>query len=403
MNKFSTITAVDVGTASVKVMIAKKNSEGTGFDVLGKAENISSGMKYGGVNDVEKVSKVIARTVLDAKREAGVEVDEVYANINGGHIFSIPSSGTITTSHVSEEISEEDVERAINGAKTFSLPQNKEIIYTIPKFYTVDGEGPIKSPIGLSGVRLTVDIIVVGVFASYLRWLTDALLKADLEVNDLIVEPIATAKAVLTTEEKELGVVAVNLGAATTAIAVYKDEQLLLTKVIPVGVHHIRNDIATGLQVDIETAELIKKKYGNSIFGDRRTGIERIKTAGGEEISFPKNKLRKIMEERIVQIFTAVREEIEVVCPRKELPGGVVLTGGGAKIVDIKDFVRDKVGLACRVGLPRRFFNLDKDPSYTTLCGLILHGAEMEEEEEGRTNFKNFFNRLKKLFKPFLP
>ncbi len=403
MGKISTIAAVDVGTASVKAMVVKHNSDKDGFDVLGRAEGISSGMKKGGVNDVERVAKVIKRVVADVEREAGVEIENVYANINGAHIFSTLSKGTITVSRDDQEITSDEIERAINEAKTFSIPNNKEIKEVYPRSYTIDDEKDIKNPIGLTGVRLTADIITVGIFVSYSRWLTEALGKANLGVVDLAIGPIVSAEAVLTTQEKELGVVAVDFGATTTGIAVYKDESLLFTKVIPVGVHNIRNDIATGLQVDIETAELIKKKYGNSIFGDKSTKKESIRVNGRGEISFQRNQLRKIMGDRISQIFTAVREEIETACPKQELPGGVVLTGGGAKIPHIKTFAQDKIKLSCRTGAPRRFFGMEDNPSYSTLCGLILYGADEEEDGESRFDFGGSFVRVKKILRHFLP
>ncbi len=403
MTQISTITAIDIGTATVKALVVKKSPDGAGFDVLAKAEGISAGMRSGGVVDPNKLSKVIRRVVAEVEKEAGIKIEDVYANINGAHIFSIPSKGTITISRVDQEITEEDVSRAINEAKTFSIPPNKEIVETVPRSYTIDKESGIKNPVGLNGVRLTADIIVVGVFTPFLKGVTEAVLGADLHINDLIIDPVAAAKAVLTTEEKELGVVLVNFGASTTSIAVYKDENLLLTKVIPAGVHHVRNDIATGLQVDIETAEFIKSKLAGGIFGDRSTRKETVKFTNKDEVTFPRNQLRKIMEERITQIFSAVKDEVEAVCPRNELPGGVVLTGGGAKIPHIKDFARKTIGLSCRIGRPRRFFNLDDDPSYSTLCGLVLCGEEFEEEGEPRINLRNISSKIKKVLRSFLP
>lgn len=404
MSKISTITAVDVGTDSIKVIIAKKSPDGVGFDVLGKAENISSGMKNGGVKDIEKVAKDIKRTVAEAEREAGVSVEDVYVNINGSHLFSLTSKATITTSHNQEKITKEDVDRVINEAKIFSISPNKEILVTIPKEYVVDDEKGIRDPVGLSGVRLSAEIVAIGGFLSYSKWLTEALLEADIQgINEFVIDPIAAAEAVLSEQEKELGVIAVNFGAATTGIAVYKNEDLLFIKVIPVGVHNIRNDIAVGLKIDVEAADFIRNKFSGSIFKDKSTKKEVVKIAEDDEVVFYRNELRKIVEARVGEIFEAIKEEIEKVAPIKDFPGGVVLTGGGAKIPNIKDYARNKIGLSCRIGKPKRFFNLDEDPSYSTLCGLVLWGAEAEEEMEKKINFKGFSGLIKKMLRPLLP
>lgn len=403
MSKISTITAVDVGTDSIKVIITKKSPDDVGFDVLGKAENISSGMKNGGVKDIERVAKDIKRTVADAEREAGVEAGDVYANINGSHLFSLTSKATITTSHTSQEITKDDVNRAINEAKTFSIPPNKEILEIIPKEYIIDEEKGIRDPIGLSGVRLTAEIIAVGGFVSYSKWLTESFIRADLQISDLIVDPIAAAESVLSEQEKELGVVAVNFGATTTGIIAYKDEDLLFLKVIPVGVHNIRNDIAIGLKVDVEAAEFIRQKFSNSIFGDKSTKKESVKITEDYEVTFQRNELRRIIETRISQIFEAIKEEIENFASIKDFPGGVVLTGGGANIPGIREFARKKIELSCRIGKPKRFFNLDENPSYSTLCGLVLCGVAFEEHTGGKINLSGVSSKIKKMLRSFLP
>lgn len=403
MSKIPTITAIDVGTDSIKVIITTKSPDGVGFDVLGKSENFSSGMKNGGVKDVEKVSKDIKKTVTEAEREAGISVDSVYTNINGAHLFSLTSKATITTSHVNPEITKEDVDRAMKEAETFSVPPNKEILETIAKEYIVDEEKGIRDPIGLSGVRLGVEIIAVGGFVSYSKWLSEAVERAGLSHTASIVDPIATAEAVLTEQEKELGVVVVNLGATTTGIAAYKNEDLLFVKVIPVGVYNIRNDIAVGLKIDVEAAELIRKKFSGSIYKDKSTKKEVVKVSGDEEVVFQRNHLKKIIESRMNEIFEAVKEEIEKFNSINEFPGGVVLTGGGAKIPNIRDYAKKKIELSCRIGRPRRFFNLDEDPSYSTLCGVVLCAEESEETDGRKIDFKGFFGVFKKMIRSFLP
>ncbi len=403
MSKISTIAAVDVGTSAIKAIIVQKNPEEAGFKVLGRAENISSGVRKGVVSDPENVAKIIRVTIEEAKREAGQEVDEVYANINGMHIFCLSSKGLISVSRADQEIAQEDVDRVIDAAKTFSLPANKEILETFPREFIIDREKGIKNPVGLHGIRLETEVIAVGGFTSYSKSLSQAILNANLQVSDLILGPIAAARAVLTNQEKELGALVIDFGAGTTGISVYEEGVLLHTAVLPVGTNNIRNDIAIGLKVDIETAEFIKNEFGTSILGEKSIKKEKLKISSGEEITFQRNELKKIAEPRIVEILDEIEKELKKISKSRLLPGGVVVTGGGSKIPGLVEFTREKLGLPCRLGVPRRFFSLDEDPSLSTLCGLVLCGMDIEEEDEGKINFKGTFSKIKKFFRVFIP
>ncbi len=403
MNKTPIIAGVDVGTGFVKAIIVQKEPEEKRFKVLGKAENISSGVRKGVVVDPDRVGKIIQETLAEAKRESGHEVDEVYANINGIHLFSLSSKGLISVSRADQEIAQEDVDRVIEAAKTFSLPANKEILQIFPREFIIDRQRGIKNPIGLQGVRLETEIVAVGGFSSYSRNLSQAILNANLQVSDLILDPIATASSVLTLKDKEEGVLVIDFGAATTGISVYEEGDLLHTAVLPMGANNIRNDIAIGLRVDTETAEFVKNKFGSCILGPKTTKKEKLKLSSGEEISFQRNEIRKIAEPRINEILGEVEKELKKISKNKLLPGGVVLTGGGAKIPHLVEFTKKRLELPCRIGMPRRFFPLEEDPSLSTLCGLVLCGMEIEEEEEGKINFKGILTRIKKLFQVFLP
>ncbi len=406
MSRNPTITAVDIGTSSFKAMIVQKKPEEAGFKVLGKAENVSSGMRRGVVSDPERAGKVIYNTLQEAQREAGQEVEEVYANINGSHLFSVLSRGLVSVSRADREIAQGDVDRAIEAAKTFSLPSNKEILEIIPREFIVDKERGVRDPLGLHGVRLETEILAIGGFAPYSRNLTQSILNANLQVKDLVVNPLAVSRAVLTQEEKELGVAVIDIGAGTTGLTVFEENDLLHMAVLPVGMNNVRNDIAIGLKIDIETAEFVKNKFGASVLGERSAKKEKIKLPGGGEISFARNDIRKIGEARFMQIFEEIEKELKKISRHKLLPGGVVLTGGGAKLPHLADITREKLGLPCRIGVPRRFFPLDEDPSLTTLCGLILYGMELEEEERGHYmggKMKGVGEKMKRALRVFIP
>ncbi len=404
MSKSPTIAALDIGTGTIKAIIAQKGSEEPGFKVLGKSENIASGIRKGVITDSERVSRIIHTTLAEAMQEAGCTIEEVYANINGSHLFSLSSKGLVSVSRADQKISQEDIDRVIEAAKAFSLPSNKEILEIIPREFTVDKEGGIKNPLGLQGVRLETEILAIGGFIPYSKILTQSILGAKLQVSDIILNPIASAKAVLTTEEKELGVAVVDIGAGTTGFAAYEEEELLHTSVLPIGTNNIRNDIAIGLKINIETAEFVKNKFGASILGERSSKKEKLKIPEGEEISFQRSDLKKIAEPRITEIFDEIEKELKKISRSGSLPAGLVLTGGGAKIPYLVDFARKKLGLPCRIGVPRRFFPLDEDPSLSVLCGLVLEGSEMEEEEKGGFDFsKGIGEKVKKIFKIFIP
>ncbi len=407
MSNPSNIAALDIGTGSVKAIIVQKRPENSGFKVIGRAENISSGVRKGVVADPQKLSKIISSTVNEACAEMGVEVKEVYTNINGSHISSVSSKGLVSVSRADQKISQEDIDRVIEAAKAFSLPSNKEIMEVIPREFIIDKEGGIKDPLGLQGVRLETEILAITGFSRYIEDVSRAILDADLQVNDLIIGPVAAAKAVLTPEERELGVVLIDIGSGTTSLSVFEEGELVHTAVLPVGTNNIRNDIAVGLRINIETAEFIKNKFGESIFGDRKTKKEKIKVPGEEDVVFQRGELKKIAEPRLIEILEEIQKEIKKISRVGLLPAGVVLTGGGAKISGIVDFTKKKMGYHCRVGFPRRFFPLEDDPSLSVLCGLILCGIEFDEgngkgfmEMDG---IKKVGSKIKKIFKVFIP
>ncbi len=318
------------------------------------------------------------------------------------HIFCLSSKGLISVSRADQEIAKEDVDRVIDAAKTFSLPANKEILEIFPREFIIDREKGIKNPVGLHGIRLETEIIAVGGFVSYSRNISQAILNSNLQVSDLVVGPIATARAVLTPQEKELGVLVIDFGGGTTGISVYEEGDLLHTSVLPVGTNNIRNDIAIGLKVDIEAAEFIKNKFSASVLGEKSIKKEKIKLTSGEEVSFQRNALKKIAEPRIVEILDEIEKELKKISRNKLLPGGVVITGGGAKIPGIVEFTRERLSLPCRLGVPRRFFPLEEDPSLSALCGLVLCGMDLEEDEKG-VNFRGTVSKVKKFFRIFIP
>jgi cell division protein FtsA len=405
MSKNPIIAGLDIGSYSTKILIAKEKPDGRGFEVLGRAINLSEGVRKGVINDRKKVTKKIREAVEHAEREAGREVDGVYVNLNGSHIFCISSKGLVSVSRADQTILKQDLERVLDAAKTFSIPSNKEIIEVIPQEYIIDEQEGIKEPLGLQGIRLEAKILAVGGFTPYIENASQVALDANLEVNDLFLGSSAASRAVLDGQEKELGVALVDLGAGTTSVAVYEEGEMLHTATLPIGMNNVRNDIAIGLRISIPAAEKIMEEMGSHILGEATNRRKAVDISGGEQVTFKEEELKNIAKARIDEIFELVDEELEKVERSGLLPGGIVLTGGGSKLEHLVDFVKNKSQLPVRVAAPDDFYPSQEDPSLSTVCGLVKLGLEAERGE-GFMDFQ--FNRglskkLKKAFKIFMP
>ncbi len=405
MSKNPIIAGLDIGSYATKFLVAKQKPDGRGFEVLGRGISLSEGVRKGVINKRKKVAEVISETLKQAEREAGREITSAYVNINGSHIFCLSSEGLVSVSRADQKISEQDLERVIEAAKTFSIPSNKEIIEVIPQEYIVDDQSGISEPLGLQGIRLEAKILAVGGFTPYIDNTSEAVIEAGLEVGDMFLDPSASAKTVLDDQEKELGVAVVDLGAATTSVAVFEEGEMIHTAVLPIGVNNIRNDIAIGLRISIDAAEKILEKMGSHILGEATSRRKAIDAPGGEEVTFKEKELKEIAKARVEEIFELVDKELEEIGRSGLLPAGIVLTGGGAKLEHLTRFVKNKTELPVKVGAPTDFYPSQEDPSLSVVCGLVKLGLE---KEEGRGLFD--FNlggglgrKIKKIFRIFIP
>lgn len=392
------ITGLDIGSSSIRVLVAALRRESSEFEILSQASGPSFGVRKGVVIDVEKVSEIVGSALEKAEKEVGQKVKEVFVNIEGSHIFSTFSHGTIAVSRADQKISKEDIDRVLQAAQTFSLPPNREILEVFPKEFIVDGESGIKTAEGLEGVRLEAEILVLGCFSPYLKNLQGAVLEADYQIADIICSPLASAEAVLSTQEKELGVLLLDIGAGTTNFCAFIEQNLLCLGVIPIGSGHITNDIASGLKTDVETAERIKLQFGSCFLkGTKRLKIK--EKASGEEIVFSQKELGRIIDARVSEIFDLVLKELKK-ASLPQLPAGVVLCGGGAKLLKIKEFAKKSLKFSCRIGKISGFFPKIEDPQYTTVCGLVICGRKtLEQESMGR----GIAEKIKSIFKHFIP
>lgn len=402
------VTGIDIGSSAIKILSIAKRPGEEDFDVLGYGQKSSFGVRNGVVVDVPRVAETITELVQKLEQDSGQRIESAYVGIGGGHIFSAPSRGLISISRADQKVSEEDVDRVLQAAQTFSLPSNKEIIDTFPKEFIVDGAGGVREAVGMQGVRLEVEVVVLCGFSPFIRNSTQAVLSSGLQLADLIPTFLASARAVLTHREKELGVVLLDIGAGTCGMTVFEEGSLIHAAIFPIGSGHITNDIAICLKTDIDTAEKIKLEYGfcrQALLEQKSVKSEKkIKIEGEEQLLFSKKALVDIIEARVSEIFELANKELKKISKQALLPAGVVLTGGGVKLPGIREFAKKELKLPCRIAAPQAFASLEREPSFSALCGLVLEGADMEEENGNHISLgKSIKDKVKRALRVFIP
>jgi cell division protein FtsA len=415
MPKEHYIASLDIGTHSVRVVQAKVSPEGE-LSVIGASSVVASGMRRGTIVDIEEVVSTISAAVEKAERMTGVPVTHVNVSVGGNHIVCMDSKGVIAVSRADGEISEHDVVRVIDASQAISIPPNREVIHVIPKTFTLDGQTGIKDPIGMSGIRLEVETVIIHGAAPFLKNLQKAIAQAGLEVDQLVLAPLAASQAVLTKRQKDLGVALVDLGAGTTSLAVYEESNLLHTAVIPVGAMHVTNDIAIGLRCGIETAERVKLLVGQASHmpSHQDTTIDLSELHPDEHERVSQKMVTEIIEPRLEEIFDLVQKELRAINRDGKLPAGVVLTGGGAQLPGIVEMAKHRLRLPVHVGTPQEattIIDQVASPVFATAVGLILWGSKFGTSHSSGGFGKAFSGlasnqtmlQLKRWFNSFLP
>jgi len=405
MSRNNFITAIDIGTENTKILVVEKTIEGEDLKVVYFVKEKTFGVRKGIIISPEDVSEILQKCLLEIDEKIGQKIESACVSVNGSHLFSLSSRGTIAVSRADKKISEDDMQRALQAAKTFSLFSNREIIEASPKNFIIDGEQIVKDPLGLDGVRLEAETLVLGGFSPYLKNVTQSVLGSGLHISDMIPCPVADARALLTPRQKELGVAVLDIGAGATGLAIYEEGSLVHLSVLPVGSNNITNDIAIGLTIDADVAEKIKKEYGSC----SSTASKKIKVEIGESeaLTFSHKALSKIISARVSEIFREVQKELKKVALVQNLPAGIVITGGGAKIPRILELAKKEFKLPCKLGKPSGFIGLDEDPSLSTVCGLALLEADMTDGENSSCPenevIKNLWFKIKKMLKALIP
>lgn len=378
------IVGLDVGTTKICTVVAEPDRESDTVRILGIGEARSRGLRKGVVVDMESAMSAIAESIDRAEKTANVEINAVFAGISGGHIGSMNSRGVAAIGE-SGEISARDVERAVNAAKAVSLPEGREILHTIPREFIVDGQDGIRDPVGMSGVRLEAEVHIITGAVTTVQNVVRAVNRAGFEVEDIVLETIASSISVLSRDEKRSGVLLIDIGGGTTDFVVFHDEALVLSDVLAVGGDHVSNDVSIAFHIPLQKAEDVKKRFGKAREGDVDPGEEcDLPAAEGRPAErIGRGELARVIELRMEEIFSLVKRQLDRAGLHEFLGGGVVLTGGGTLLEGTAELAQSVFKLPVRVGTPRGFSGLTEvidSPVYATGTGLVQYGYRYRKE-----------------------
>lgn len=414
MSRDNLITGLDVGSTMIRVAVGQRVKKEERLKIIGAAEMPAQGISKGVVLSVEDAVSSISATLEKAERMIGQPIEHAWVGISGSHIIAQESKGVVAVSKADGEVRAEDVERAVEAARAVATPPNYEILHVIPKSFSVDSQVGIKDPIGMTGIRLEVETQIIQGLSAQIKNLTKCIYRTGLDIDDLVLSILAAAESVLTARQKELGVAVVNLGGATTSLAVFEENDILHTAVLPVGSEYITNDIAIGLRISIDTAEKIKIREGSALPKDFKKQEEMgyVELGGVEDGSFSKKQVAEIIEARVEEIFERIDKELKKIGKSGMLPAGVVLIGGGAKLKGLVETAKNFLRLPVMLGQPQEFVsNLDRvsDISFATAVGLVLWGSQLQKGGGGKFPSLRFaavdktVSQIRKWLKSLLP
>jgi len=373
--KHETVAGLDIGTTKTCAVVAADGP--SGLEIIGYGEAPSLGMRKGVVTDLDETIKSIEAATEKAERMAGVHIQDVFVAITGEHIRSTNNRAVVAVQSEDREVGVLDVRRVVDASKIINLPADRQIIHALPRYFTVDGQDGVEDPVGMAGGRLEVDTHIITGGSSFITNVLKCVHRAGLESAGLVFEPLASSAATLLPEEKQVGVVLLDIGGGTTDIAVYSGGGAIYTSTIPVGGNILTNDISLGLKTTTSEAEQIKRAYGAGT-PDAADRIFPVKTLDGRATKdATTSQLREIVLPRVVETLRMAKAKIVDNVPRDLVLGEVVLTGGGAHLRGIDAIAEDVFGLPVRVGLPSAVAGLTdtlKQPEYATAIGLVLFG-----------------------------
>ncbi|MDD6181408.1 MAG: cell division protein FtsA [Desulfovibrionaceae bacterium] len=407
MAKSELIVGLDIGTTKICAVVGVLAENGQ-VDIAGIGSSVSTGLRKGVVVNIEQTVQSVRKALEDAELMAGCEIHSVYVGIAGSHIMSINSHGVIAVK--GGEVAQRDIERALDAARAVAIPADREVIHILPQEYVVDDQRGIIDPLGMAGVRLEVAVHIVTAAVSSAQNIVRTCHKSGLDVSDIALESLASAKAVLTEEERDIGVALVDLGGGTTDIAIFVKDAIVFTQVLALGGQNLTNDIAFILRTPVAAAENIKLKYGCAMKELVSSGedIEVISVGSHEPTRLSRQMLAEICESRMEEILYLVDQALVRSGFKSKIGAGVVLTGGTSLIEGCQELGEQIFNLPTRVGYPRNIGGIKdvvNSPKFATAVGLLRYGAEKEgggkntaafTPESGM--FQEIFSKMKKWF-----
>jgi cell division protein FtsA len=373
-----TIVGIDVGTTKVCTLVGEVHENGQ-LRIIGAGITPSRGLSKGSVVNVQEATEAIRISVEKAERFSGYEISRAFVGVGGKDISGLNSRGVVGISRGDRGITEQDVERALDAARAIAIPHNREIIHTIPRGFIVDGQEGVKDPIGMQGVRLEVETHIVTGASTAMSNLVRCVREANVKVDDLILQPLASGEAVLNEEEQELGVILADVGGGTTDVGIFIDGSIWHTVIITTGGEHLTRDIAVGLRTPLNAAEDLKVAYGHAVPALLPADelIEVASFGDGARVPVSRLQLSEVIEARAEEILTLILREVKRSGYDGLLAAGLVLCGGSASLTGFKDLAQQVLRLPVRVGTPRDLQGLTdglESPAYATAVGLLLWG-----------------------------
>jgi len=436
MAKEKIIVGIDIGTSKLCSIIASVNEEEQ-VSIIGVSTVESRGIKKGVVVDIDRAVDTISMSLEGAERMAGYAISKAFVSVGGNHVASLNSHGVVAISNPSGEIGPEDVARVTEAARAISIPSSREIIHVLPRNFTVDSQDGIHDPIGMSGIRLEVETHIVSGATTSMRNLVKCVQQVGVDVEDLVFTALAASYSTVSETERELGVVLVDIGGGTTSINVFVEGSVAYSSVLPIGGRNITNDLAIGLRTSLEHAEKVKlflgEKEEKMVYPEEKAKTKDGKKESAKEKAQKRKKADEIdlsslgipdvktvsynflvdgiIQSRLKEIMALVMNEIKRSGYTKNLPAGVVLTGGSSQTVGIRETAKKGLSMPVRIGMPQGVSGLIDEvqsPAYAGAVGLVLFGAKESEHRKimssiGMSQFKGVFGKVTNWAKSFLP
>jgi len=394
------ISAIDVGTTKICTAIAEVNEMGN-TQVVGVGIAPSRGLHKGLVVNINDAKEAIRESVRKAEQACNYKVESAYVGVTGRHVNSVNNHGVVSITRNDRLVRSDDLKRVLSSAQSFKVPSDRKMLHVIPRSYSVDGQTGVKNPVGMYGFRLDVETHIITAAATSVQNLVKCIRGIGVDVEDLILEPLASSEAVLTPDEKQVGVILADIGGGTTDVCVFKDGSIWHTAILPVAGYQLTRDVAIGLGLPFDVAEEMKKRYGSVMpVYDSKADSNSPISEDGHGVSY--QDLCEIIRARVEEIVRLILLEM----PRSEyetiVPAGLVFTGGSSNLSGIETLGRDILKLPVRVGVPSNIYGITdalRDPAYATSVGLLLWGTKNQNRR--RWNGGGFFGRIRSLFSQF--